>query len=72
MLASKVSTSPSTSYIAFLLGACVVSPSQELQKAVSDTTLHNVHWIVVISFWILVIFVFIVDISSYNAFLDGA
>lgn len=36
MLASKVSTSPSTSYIAFLLGACVVSQSQALEKAASD------------------------------------
>ena len=34
-LASKVSTSHNTSYTAFLLGAVVVSPSQEAQKAVS-------------------------------------
>ena len=54
MLASKVSTSPSTSYIAFLLGACVVSQSQELQKAVSLTSPLTVVFRVVMSPWIVV------------------
>lgn len=54
MLASKVSTSPSTSYIAFLLGACVVSPSQELQKAASLTSPLTVVFRLVMSPWIVV------------------
>jgi hypothetical protein len=72
MLASKVSTSHNTSYIAFLLGACVVSQSHALEKAASDihhaTAVSNA----VISHCILVMFVFMVFTSSYNAFFDGA
>ena len=43
-LASKVSTSPNTSYIEFILGATAVTQSQELSNAASHILLEvNVH-----------------------------
>ena len=79
MLASKVSTSPSTSYIAFLLGACVVSQSQEEEKAASEIQSQIFPSSVVMSPCMFVMFVLIVLMSlstvctsSYTAFLLGA
>ena len=72
MLASKVSTSPSTSYIAFLLGACVVSQSQLEEKAASEIQSQSLFSILVMLLLIVLMSFNTVCTSSYTAFLDAA